>query len=141
MPFVLGSRYGRSPQRLITARNDRFFMGSRYGKRSGLRVGFARPGMRAAATLHSGDKLATTIRQLDSKFGIDTGDDMGQPDTRMGFASKPGRDRSGMDTALPLECAPTQTFSLYRCVPAHTALYFRPYRRAEEWSAGGPRAD
>ncbi|XP_063835578.1 RYamide neuropeptides-like [Ostrinia nubilalis] len=34
MPFVLGSRYGRSQPRLIAPRNDRFFMGSRYGKRS-----------------------------------------------------------------------------------------------------------
>ncbi|XP_059062567.1 RYamide neuropeptides-like [Achroia grisella] len=34
MPFVLGSRYGRSPPRMLTPRNDRFFMGSRYGKRS-----------------------------------------------------------------------------------------------------------
>ncbi|XP_063371022.1 RYamide neuropeptides-like [Cydia amplana] len=39
LPFVLGSRYGRSPspaatQRLLAPRNDRFFMGSRYGKRS-----------------------------------------------------------------------------------------------------------
>ncbi|XP_048480882.1 RYamide neuropeptides [Plutella xylostella] len=33
-PFVVGSRYGRSPPRVITPRNDRFFMGSRYGKRS-----------------------------------------------------------------------------------------------------------
>ncbi|XP_075988319.1 RYamide [Anticarsia gemmatalis] len=35
MPFVMGSRYGRSsPPKLIAPRNDRFFMGSRYGKRS-----------------------------------------------------------------------------------------------------------
>nr|QMS43301.1 ryamide [Grapholita molesta] len=38
LPFVLGSRYGRSPgpaaPRLLAPRNDRFFMGSRYGKRS-----------------------------------------------------------------------------------------------------------
>ncbi|KAM3955221.1 RYamide neuropeptides [Aphomia sociella] len=34
MPFVLGSRYGRSPPRMLAPRNDRFFMGSRYGKRS-----------------------------------------------------------------------------------------------------------
>nr|ALM30346.1 RYamide precursor [Chilo suppressalis] len=34
MPFVLGSRYGRSQPRLMSPRNDRFFMGSRYGKRS-----------------------------------------------------------------------------------------------------------
>ncbi|CAH2056548.1 unnamed protein product, partial [Iphiclides podalirius] len=34
VPFVLGSRYGRSPPRMIAPRNDRFFMGSRYGKRS-----------------------------------------------------------------------------------------------------------
>ncbi|XP_030019620.1 RYamide neuropeptides [Manduca sexta] len=33
-PFVMGSRYGRSPHRLVAPRNDRFFMGSRYGKRS-----------------------------------------------------------------------------------------------------------
>ncbi|XP_072937742.1 uncharacterized protein RYa [Epargyreus clarus] len=38
VPFVLGSRYGRSPSRFITPRDDRseirFFLGSRYGKRS-----------------------------------------------------------------------------------------------------------
>ncbi|CAG9794125.1 unnamed protein product [Diatraea saccharalis] len=43
MPFVLGSRYGRSQPRLISPRNDRFFMGSRYGKRSEPPGTLARP--------------------------------------------------------------------------------------------------
>ncbi|KAJ0170394.1 hypothetical protein K1T71_014322 [Dendrolimus kikuchii] len=35
VPFVMGSRYGRSsPARSLSPRNDRFFMGGRYGKRS-----------------------------------------------------------------------------------------------------------
>ncbi|XP_041985163.1 uncharacterized protein LOC121737570, partial [Aricia agestis] len=36
--FVLGSRYGRSAPapRFMSPRNDRFFMSSRYGKRSGV---------------------------------------------------------------------------------------------------------
>ncbi|CAH0717015.1 unnamed protein product, partial [Brenthis ino] len=33
-PFVLSSRYGRSPPRMLAPRNDRFFMSGRYGKRS-----------------------------------------------------------------------------------------------------------
>ncbi|XP_045508253.1 uncharacterized protein LOC123704042 isoform X2 [Colias croceus] len=32
--FWLGGRYGRSLHTLVTSRNDRFFMGSRYGKRA-----------------------------------------------------------------------------------------------------------
>ncbi|CAG9573390.1 unnamed protein product [Danaus chrysippus] len=35
-PFVLSSRYGRSPQRMMAPRNDRFFMSGRYGKRAEL---------------------------------------------------------------------------------------------------------
>lgn len=35
MPFVMGSRYGRSSgMKFVSPRNDRFFMSSRYGKRS-----------------------------------------------------------------------------------------------------------
>ncbi|VVD05415.1 unnamed protein product [Leptidea sinapis] len=32
--FYLSGRYGRSLQTVLSARNDRFFLGQRYGKRS-----------------------------------------------------------------------------------------------------------
>ncbi|CAB3241526.1 unnamed protein product [Arctia plantaginis] len=55
MPFVMGSRYGRSsPPKLIAPRNDRFFMGSRYGKRSEGTVG---GGNSVGATLAGGGGL------------------------------------------------------------------------------------
>ncbi|CAH2083878.1 unnamed protein product [Euphydryas editha] len=33
-PFVLSTRYGRSPPRMMAPRTDRFFMNGRYGKRT-----------------------------------------------------------------------------------------------------------
>ncbi|XP_060808764.1 RYamide neuropeptides-like [Amyelois transitella] len=43
VPFVLSTRYGRSPPRVMMPRNDRFFLGSRYGKRSEVSVGSSLP--------------------------------------------------------------------------------------------------
>ncbi|XP_026742145.1 RYamide neuropeptides-like [Trichoplusia ni] len=40
MPFLMATRYGRSSApRHLAPRNDRFFMSSRYGKRSGVSLG------------------------------------------------------------------------------------------------------
>ncbi|XP_053621672.1 RYamide neuropeptides [Plodia interpunctella] len=43
VPFVLSTRYGRSPPRVMMPRNDRFFFGSRYGKRSEVSMGTSLP--------------------------------------------------------------------------------------------------
>ncbi|CAH0599749.1 unnamed protein product [Chrysodeixis includens] len=48
MPFLMATRYGRSSApRHLSPRNDRFFMSSRYGKRSGAGAALAVSGERA----------------------------------------------------------------------------------------------